>query len=103
MRPSTLVEAKIRVLTIVNGTSDKVTCKLETVSLHILPVYKALSYCWGSETDTRTVVISGHEVNLTCNLDAALRQFGSENHSGIWIDAICIYFDRPRTKILQKL
>jgi Heterokaryon incompatibility protein (HET) len=73
--------AEIRVLTIVDCTSNKVTCKLEAVSLPILPVYRALSYYWASETDTRTTVINGHEVNITSNLDAALRQFGSENHS----------------------
>jgi hypothetical protein len=69
--------------------------------------YTALSYVWGDETKTRTTFINGHEVAVTQNLEEALRAFRlqSEFQSGfkIWVDAICLYVDRYRTKYRRNL
>jgi Heterokaryon incompatibility protein (HET) len=56
--------------------------------------YAALSYVWGDESKTRRIIVNGHEMNVTLNLERALRAFrdASEFHSsfGLWADAICI-------------
>jgi hypothetical protein len=60
------------------------------VSLLSQPSYKALSYCWGVRKAREKAVINGCEVEITTNLDHALRQLQHENHGPLWIDALCI-------------
>jgi hypothetical protein len=59
---------------------------------------------WGDESKTREIIVNGHSMKVTVNLERALRAFrdGSEFHSnyGLWADAICInqkdYEERSR-------
>ncbi|CZR69946.1 uncharacterized protein PAC_19847 [Phialocephala subalpina] len=64
--------------------------------------YDALSYVWGDPTITRKIIVNGHEVNVTENLEAALRslQCRLDDRSGrrLWIDALCI----NQTDILER-
>lgn len=56
--------------------------------------YACLSYVWGEQTNTRYIYINGHPVNVTENLESALRQFHEDglfcNHFLLWVDALCI-------------
>ena len=56
--------------------------------------YVALSYCWGDAQTTREIIVNGHSIQVTLNLEAALRQL-RESHCikqgfKLWVDAICI-------------
>ena len=56
--------------------------------------YVALSYAWGDTSDTRKIIVNGHEVAVGTNLESALRMLRHKQpiKSGykIWIDALCI-------------
>src|SRR3954447_9300852 len=67
-----------------------VRCTLYHSSLIEPPAYRALSYCWGDPLVTKPIIIDGHVVQVTANLEAALRQLRALNLSAFWIDAICI-------------
>ena len=56
--------------------------------------YVALSYCWGDARTTRGIFVNGHSMQITVNLEAALRQL-RDSHCikqgfKLWVDAICI-------------
>ena len=56
--------------------------------------YVALSYCWGDSRVTREIIVNGCSVNVTVNLEAALRQLRNSHFIKqgfkLWVDAICI-------------
>lgn len=56
--------------------------------------YLALSYCWGDTRITREIIVNGHSIHVTVNLEAALRQLRNchciKHGYKIWADAICI-------------
>ena len=56
--------------------------------------YVALSYTWGDASDTRNIVVNGHQVAVGANLESALRVLRHKQpiKSGykIWVDALCI-------------
>ncbi|TVY91155.1 Heterokaryon incompatibility protein 6,OR allele [Lachnellula willkommii] len=56
--------------------------------------FAALSYVWGDENVTGTIVVNGQEREVTANLEEALRAFCSRDEfTGgfkLWVDAICI-------------
>ncbi|KAH8602031.1 heterokaryon incompatibility, partial [Bisporella sp. PMI_857] len=60
-------------------------------SLSQNPSYEALSYCWGDAGITREIVVNSHPMQVTANLEAALKQLAeAESHSRLWVDALCI-------------
>jgi AAA+ superfamily predicted ATPase len=55
----------------------------------------ALSYVWGSPTETRDILVNGHTVKVTTNLHAALLKLKAsfevvERRLKVWVDAVCI-------------
>ncbi|KAI3543786.1 hypothetical protein CSPX01_06109 [Colletotrichum filicis] len=53
--------------------------------------FAALSYVWGSATDTTPIEIEGASFSVTLNLHAALQQLQMNSvDSWLWIDALCI-------------
>jgi len=40
---------------------------------HTVPPYQALSYVWGSPSDPASIKCNGHDMQITRNLDSALR------------------------------
>lgn len=58
----------------------------------ILPVFYALSYCWGDATRTREILVGGTSLPITESLYLALRdiQRQSIGDVNIWADAVCI-------------
>lgn len=72
-----------------------VSCTISHVSLDLNPPYEALSYTWGDNTGdaqlNKKILIDGHVVAVTRNLEAALRKLlMTEEHRVLWIDALCI-------------
>lgn len=55
--------------------------------------FDALSYAWGDPKSTVPIIVNGHTVHATHNLEEALRQFRCESAVAsllLWVDAICI-------------
>ena len=92
-------QAEIRLIrlqpTIIENT---IFVTMEKVSLHNLKVkYYALSYTWGSPTDTVEIIVNGFPFRATSNLASFFRNL-QENarlnkeiiYGNLWVDAICI-------------
>lgn len=87
---------QIRIFTLLAANrEDPLRFRLESHPLHPLPLYYALSYCWGEGEavpkctceDERT----GEILQLTSNLEQALRTIRAPNvDTPLWIDQICI-------------
>ena len=56
------------------------------------PSFEALSYVWGTRTDPApTIRVDGQKIEVTNNLESALRGLRYENQSRVlWVDALCI-------------
>ena len=68
--------------------------------------YEALSYTstWGDTYDTTTIRVDGFEMQVTRNLDTALRYLRRPANSRIlWVDAVCVYSYRTKIKHLRIL
>jgi Heterokaryon incompatibility protein (HET) len=83
----------IRVLVLLPDKSPSgiVRCELKEVSLDEKPLYEAISYCWGDPAMTRFIICNGSQLQVTVNLEAALRHLRCpETNRVLWADAICI-------------
>lgn len=69
-----------------------VCCTTRTLSLNDITNLNALSYCWGDPNVTAPIMVNDHVMNITINLEKALRQLRRSDvfKEEIWIDAICI-------------
>lgn len=63
---------------------------IEIGSISNPPGFQALSYCWGKELGKTEIWVSGTKINVSTNLEAALRFSGLAVGTRIWVDAICI-------------
>jgi hypothetical protein len=79
-----------RLLTFSRALHGEIICFLEHVQLADLPEYTALSYCWGSSDDTRSVFVHGIERQVTRNLYDALERLHHMQIPRLWVDALCI-------------
>jgi len=82
-----------RVLELQPGSgTDPIVCSLIVVpDYNYPPDYTALSYCWGSATNTTNITCDGRDFPITWNLQNALRRLRSKSKTRIvWADAICI-------------
>ncbi|KAL2061191.1 hypothetical protein VTL71DRAFT_7464 [Oculimacula yallundae] len=71
-----LPENHIRLLEILPGeSSDRIKCRLRTVSTNALPAYSALSYVWGEDKTERPIWVDGKRLSIWPNLEAALFEF----------------------------
>jgi hypothetical protein len=69
-----LSSGEIRILTLHAGNvSDQIKCSLQAVVLDEEPVYEALSYTCGDPDVTETISVNGTRVDITVNLESALR------------------------------
>ncbi|CAK1359011.1 unnamed protein product [Cercospora beticola] len=72
--------------------------QLETFLLDLLPSYKALSYCWGTEKADQVIHVNGEPFLVNPNLFEFLKLIDADKDDGtgnecvgwIFIDAICI-------------
>ncbi|KAI0168881.1 heterokaryon incompatibility protein-domain-containing protein [Hypoxylon sp. FL1284] len=66
-------------------------CKLIIEQFENAPQYQALSYAWGSRSVTRPILVNGVEMEITVNLDTALRHLRREDADILlWVDALSI-------------
>jgi hypothetical protein len=95
-----LKEEEIRLIKLHPATnrSDNIECSIFITSLkkddtprNDTDQYEALSYFWGTATDTRQILLEGQKFKVTKNLNSALRHIRlSDAERIIWVDAICI-------------
>lgn len=65
--------------------------KLKIVKLDQGPHYDAISYVWGSQAETCTLVCDGKLINITESLSLVLHRLRHKNKSRVlWADSICI-------------
>jgi Heterokaryon incompatibility protein (HET) len=64
--------------------------------------YEALPYAWGDPEVTTTIHVNGQSLRVTIGLEAFLlrRQATHRPLMPIRIDAICVYLDRPRMRVV---
>lgn len=78
------------------GSQSVVSCHLKHASLNQWHCYTALSYAWGDPKVTSQILIDGQPVQVTTNLESALRHLATQpwdnEDSGlsVWVDAVCI-------------
>jgi len=66
--------------------------------------YSALSYFWGFPVRSHSMTINGYRFPIIATLFVALKRLRDPlNPTYLWIDAICMYPDRYRTKCCRNL
>jgi hypothetical protein len=100
-----LAEGQIRLLSLRECPgSDVVDCDLFMVSSDDHVDYTALSYVWGNTNNTKPICPCGLTFQVTVNLEAALRSLRQIGRRCVlWINAICLYQDRYRSKCCRNL
>ncbi|KAH8599679.1 heterokaryon incompatibility protein-domain-containing protein [Bisporella sp. PMI_857] len=101
--PLSSARNEIRLLYLLGGPStEAIQGELEVVSLDDNPGYEALSYCWGSQDNGKTITINSQPVYVTRNLHNALMKLRlPQNKRVLWIDALCINQNDTTEKELQ--
>ena len=90
---------RIRTLTILPSADQSaiVECTLAERDLDDEETeYDALSYCWGDPEVTTPIIVNGRKMEVTTNLEDALRQLRCNsipNPMILWADAVCINQD----------
>ncbi|OIW24626.1 hypothetical protein CONLIGDRAFT_101104 [Coniochaeta ligniaria NRRL 30616] len=97
--------SEIRLLRLLPGKADEpIRCTLHIVSLNKPPRFEAISYVCGDPADTRTILVNGQRLDVTVNLEDALRGLRLDSRSRrLWADAICIHQDNIEEKNKQIL
>lgn len=78
------------------GVQRLVRCHLQHACLNDRPYYTALSYAWGDPRIKRAILLDGQQIQVTQNLESALRHVAIEcQRDGdqtvpLWVDAVCI-------------
>lgn len=100
-----LGDNQIRLLELEPGRwCDAIDCNLRYASLSEPPQYDALSYVWGpaGASDCRRIRVEGVVVDVTANLETALRYLRFETGTAVfWVDSLCINQDDVREKGAQ--
>lgn len=82
-RPLDSSKDEIRIIQIRPAVDNatKLECSLKHVSLAEKPQYEALSYTWGSDRCTESIMLNSEVFQVTENLKQALLAFRREYHS----------------------
>jgi hypothetical protein len=90
--PRSLRHNEIRILQLLPGAFDTtLVIRLQRATLTPALQYEALSYCWGSQMSPIQARVNGVGIQITENLDCALRHLRYLHTAReIWVDAICI-------------
>ncbi|KAJ9636395.1 hypothetical protein H2201_003560 [Coniosporium apollinis] len=80
----------IRLLALSSST-DELSASLETFPISEAPPYEALSYAWGDELPTSSLICNSASLAVTLHLLEGVRQIRDTiGPTKLWIDAICI-------------
>lgn len=78
LQASRLRQLRIRLLTLLENEDSsqegQICCELKHTYLDDPPQYHALSYCWGDPTVIAPILVNGSTMEVTTNLEAALRE-----------------------------
>ena len=100
-------QMEVRLLKLYPGHfASQLVAKLETISLTqvlhspaSLAEWDALSYAWEQQTPSKPVLIDGKQLDVTNNVESALRHLRDRNTAMfIWIDSACINQDDEKEK-----
>ncbi|KAH9220332.1 heterokaryon incompatibility protein-domain-containing protein [Leptodontidium sp. 2 PMI_412] len=85
-------KTSFRVLELLLGEDDDpISCILRLAEWVDLPAYEAISYAWGDPKARVPVIVDGKWLNVTVNLQTALRHLRYRDRPRLlWVDAICI-------------
>ncbi|CAF9942350.1 hypothetical protein IMSHALPRED_003630 [Imshaugia aleurites] len=92
-KPLTQPQTECRLLSILPGRiSDPIVCTTSVVKLtEAASPYNALSYCWGSQYRIRPITCDKVSVNVTPNLESALKRIRAPDVArDVWVDQLCI-------------
>ncbi|KAG4439608.1 hypothetical protein IFR05_004903 [Cadophora sp. M221] len=83
---------EIRLLTLACGSGQEpIRGTLHNTSLDRKLRFEALSYVWEDPGITRSIFVNRRQLQVTTNLEAALRNLGLESGTRtLWVDAICV-------------
>ncbi len=84
-------------------SSDPIVCTTSVVDVaEAAGRYHSLSYCWGSQDRTRPITCDGQSLNVTPNLESALKRLRVPDIAqDFWIDQLCIDQDNVHEKEQQ--
>jgi hypothetical protein len=72
-------------------SSSPICVRLSKAFLADPPIYHALSYVWGTPSQTIPIFVNGQQFEVTKNLFGALKRLRRRTFSFLlWVDAICI-------------
>lgn len=93
--PRLTEDEKTRLMILEPGEpDDELGCHLKHIRSLQDHEYEALSYVWGETSRKHVIQCSGMKIQITANLEAALRQLRYAHRPRVlWIDAICINQD----------
>jgi len=107
-KPLDFVNFEFRLLTLLENEDSseegQICCELKHAYLDDPPQYHALSYCWGDPTVIAPILVNGSTMEVTTNLEAALRELRElrgQKVKTIWVDALCINQQDPTERGLQ--
>lgn len=85
---------EIRCLTLFPGTkagNEPLACTLKTLRLSDKPAFEAISYVWGSDEKSQSIMCNDREIDITTNLYQHLLQIRlPDKERMLWADCICI-------------
>jgi hypothetical protein len=77
-------------------------CRLTNVQLSKAPAYEAISYCWGTDPATKTVIIDGRPLRVLDSVYEVLHYRHSFWQPRVlWIDSVCINQNNKLEKEVQ--
>jgi hypothetical protein len=87
--------------------ADSLECELMNIDIGQAPEYNALSYTWGLDPPSKTILANRHPLLITSNLYDALSEIQKRRDSFydmprlLWVDAICINQEDNDEKSVQ--
>ncbi|KAH7108701.1 hypothetical protein B0J11DRAFT_545733 [Dendryphion nanum] len=91
---------QIRLLILPTSSNRAIDYHLKTFDFESALQYIALSYTWGEKSALESVTINGRALLIRPILFKFLQTYAD---AYLWIDQICIYLDRSRTRHCRKV
>jgi hypothetical protein len=101
---SALPADSIRLLKISSNAAGDIFCEVSNVIFAQAPRFYALSYAWGTDEATESILCNGRAMQIKANLHDAIHTIFNPPISldlPIWIDAVCINQHDDEEKAVQ--